>query len=304
MVILGPTGAGKSHLALSLAEAFGGEIVNCDSVQVYRGLDIGSAKTPVERRRGIAHHLLDVVGPGEELTAGSYARMARATVRDIQARGRLPIVAGGTGFYLRALLDGLSPAPSRNESLRLRLQGMSDRRSGSLHRVLRRFDPPAAARIHPNDTPKLVRAIEIMLLSGTVVTHAQSAPRDTFKGVRSLKLGLDPDRRQLYCRLNERAAWMFHNGLIEETQALLQGGYDSGSKPMQSLGYKQAVQVIGRQMTVDAAISECQIRTRQYAKRQMTWFRTEQNVDWLPGFGWTADILDAANRKVAAFLYD
>jgi tRNA dimethylallyltransferase len=302
LVVLGPTGSGKSELALTLAEHFSGEIVNCDSIQVYRGLDIGSAKTPVGNRREIPHHLLDVIGPGEELSAGSYARMARQVILDIQTRGRLPIVVGGTGFYLRALLDGLSPAPGRNPQLRERLHKMQTRRPGSLHRILRRYDSVAASRIHANDTPKLIRAIEIMLLSGEPATHAQSAPRLAFSGIAALKIGLAPDRKLLYERLNERATWLFHNGLITETQRLLELGYEPKSKPMQSLGYKQAVQVISGALSLDSAILECQIRTRQYAKRQITWFRAERDVCWITGFGSDSSVQTIARERAASFL--
>ncbi|HZS54159.1 MAG TPA: tRNA (adenosine(37)-N6)-dimethylallyltransferase MiaA [Bryobacteraceae bacterium] len=302
VVVLGPTGSGKSELALSLAENLSGEIVNCDSIQVYKGLDIGSAKTPVDHRRGIPHHLLDVIGPDEELSAGSYARMARQVVGEIQARAHIPIVAGGTGFYLRALLDGLSPAPNRDRQLRERLQQIESRRANALHRMLRRYDPLAAARIHPNDIPKLIRAIEIMSLSGETTTQAQSAPRQAFSGIGAVKLGLSPDRKLLYSRLNDRTAGLFANGLIEETRRLLQLGYAPDSKPMQSLGYKQAVQVIFGKLSVDSAIAECQIKTRQYAKRQVTWFRAERNVHWIDGLGSDVDVQQAALQHTITFL--
>jgi tRNA dimethylallyltransferase len=290
VVVLGPTGSGKSELGLRLAVHFGGEIVNCDSIQVYCGLDIGSAKTPVANRRDIPHHMLDVIGPGEELSAGSYARMARHIIVDAQRRGRVPIVVGGTGFYVRALLDGLSPAPERDAQLRERLQQIARRRPGFLYRVLRRYDAPAAARIHANDTPKLIRAIEIMLLSGKTATRAQAAPREAFAGVACLKIGLAPDRKALYARLDERAAWMFQNGLIEETRGLMDLGYAHDSKPMQSVGYKQAVQLIRGELSFAAAVAKCQVKTRQYAKRQMTWFRRERDVQWINAFGWEAGL--------------
>ncbi len=302
VVVLGPTGAGKSELALALARYFLGEIVNCDSIQVYRGLDIGSAKTPVEDRRDVPHHLLDVIGPGEELSAGSYARMTRRVIIEIHQRGSLPVVVGGTGFYLRALLDGLSPAPGRDATLRGRLQQMSARRQNILHRVLQRYDPAAAARIHRNDTPKLIRAIEIMLLSGKPATQAQGAPRQAFSGIAPLKIGLEPDRKLLYSRLNDRTTWLFHNGLIEETRQLLKLGYEHGSKPLQSLGYKQAIQFISGELSFDSALSECQKKTRQYAKRQTTWFRAESDVYRLGGFGSEKNVQEAAIQRVVDFL--
>ncbi|MBV8895220.1 MAG: tRNA (adenosine(37)-N6)-dimethylallyltransferase MiaA [Acidobacteriaceae bacterium] len=302
LVVLGPTGSGKSELGLCLASRFGGEIVNCDSIQVYKGLDIGSAKTPVQQRRGIPHHLLDVIGPGEELSAGSYSRRARDVISDIARRGRLPIVIGGTGFYLRALLDGLSPAPERDARLRRRLQQMAGRRTGVLHRVLRRYDPTAATRIHTNDTPKLIRAIEITLLSGEPATQAQAAARDAFGGIRVLKLGLRPERALLHSRLNARTVWLFKNGLIEEAKRLLETGYGSDSKPMQSLGYKQAVQYLAGQLSLERAMTECQAETRQYAKRQITWFRAERDVQWFPGFGSDKDTQEQSETKARIFL--
>ncbi|MGH9583882.1 MAG: tRNA (adenosine(37)-N6)-dimethylallyltransferase MiaA, partial [Bryobacteraceae bacterium] len=283
--MIGPTGAGKSDLALALAESLGGEIVNCDSVQVYRGLDIGAAKLRAPERRGIPHHLIDIIGPSEELTAGAYARLARRTLFDIARRGRVPIVAGGTGFYLRALLDGLSLAPGRDENLRARLGRIASRRPAALHRLLRVRDPLAAGRIHPNDLQKLIRALELSLLEGRAASAAQSRPRDALEGFAALKLGLAPDRAALYTLLNHRSERMFREGLLRETADLLASGVPSGAKPLQALGYRQAVSVLKGGLALEDAIRECQTKTRQYAKRQLTWFRAEPDVVWLPGFG-------------------
>ncbi|HEX4748422.1 MAG TPA: tRNA (adenosine(37)-N6)-dimethylallyltransferase MiaA [Bryobacteraceae bacterium] len=302
IVIVGPTGSGKSELALEIAVQLGGEIVNCDSVQVYRGFEIGAAKTPVNQRRSVPHHLIDVLGPGQELTAGAYARLARPLIQDIEQRDRLPIVVGGTGFYLRALLDGLSPAPTRDSQLRKRLESIAVRRPAFLHRALRRYDRAAASRIHPNDVPKLIRAIEISRLTGKSATEAQEAPREGFTGVTVLKIGLAPDRKLLYAKLNERASWMFHNGLVEETQRLLTSGYARDSKPMQSLGYKQALEVIEGTCSFESALTECQAKTRQYAKRQTTWFRAEAGVHSLKSFGSEAPIIQSALELSKAFL--
>ena len=285
IAVLGPTGAGKSELGLVLAEAFGGEIVNCDSVQLYARLNIGSAKLPVSERRGISHHLLDVIDSGEELTAGAYAKLARLTIAEIQQRGRLPIVVGGTGFYFRALFDGLSPAPERSTELRSHLETVRQRRPEALHRFVRRFDPDAARRIHPNDHQKLIRAIEIICLARQPATQTQSAPREALAGAKILKLGLNPPRAELYAKLNRRSAWMFEHGLLEETQALLNAGVPADAKPLQSLGYRQAVQVLNGGYAIEEAIEECQTKTRQYAKRQITWFRSEPDLRWLAGFG-------------------
>ncbi len=279
IAIVGPTGAGKSALALALAERFDGEIVNFDSVQVYRGLNIGSAKTPVEERRGIPHHLIDVVEPDEDFTAGDFARRAEACLRDISGRRKLPILAGGTGFYLRSLLSGLSPAPARNEALRERLTQLALRRPFALNRFLRRLDKAAANRIHPNDHQKSIRAIEL------ATTVSSPAPRKSLEGFRTLKIGLNPDRAALYERLNRRSAAMFELGLLEETRDLISSGIATDAKGLQSLGYKQAVAVLEGRITIKDAIEEVQTRTRQYAKRQMTWFRREGEVHWLSGFG-------------------
>lgn len=282
LVILGPTGSGKSDLALQLAASLNGEIVNFDSVQVYRGLDIGSAKVLLGKRRGIVHHLLDVVDPAEDFTAGAYSRMARRVLEDVTGRGKLPMLVGGTGFYLRALLDGLSPAPLRNEQLRGQL---AQRRSKVLHRYLRRLDPVSAGRIHPNDAPKLIRAIELSLGSGRPASAVQAAARDKLQGYRVLKIGLAPGRERLRAQLDQRSALLFERGLVEETRRLLDEGVPPTAKSMQSLGYKQAIGLLQGIFTPREAIAECQARTRQYAKRQMTWFRADPDVVWLAGFG-------------------
>jgi tRNA dimethylallyltransferase len=294
IAVTGPTGAGKSALALRLAQEFQGEIVNCDSVQVYRRMDIGSAKISEERRGGIAHHLLDVVEANEELTAGDFARQASEVLRQIRLRGVLPVIAGGTGFYLRALLDGLSPAPPRNEELRARLGDVARRRPAALHRFLRRCNPAAAARIHSNDHQKLMRAIEVG--SGT------PAPRQPLEGFRVLKIGLNPERGELYEKLNERTAWMFENGLLAEARALLDAGISPSAKTLGTLGYRQAAKVLTQGLALAEAIADCQTRTRQYAKRQMTWFRAQADVHWLDGFGDEPAVQGEAAALVRAFL--
>lgn len=304
IVVLGPTGAGKSELGLALAQAFEGEIVNCDSIQVYRGLEIGCAKVPPPQRRAIRHHLIDILDPDGDLTAGAYSRRAREAISTIQHEGRLPIVVGGTGFYLRALLEGLSPAPARDVQFRLRLSGLARRRPAALHRFLRRHDAAAAARIHANDHQKLIRAIEMIWHTCQPATIVQSAPRDSMKPTATLKIGLNPDRSDLYKRLDERTAWMFHNGLLTETRELLEAGFSPELKPLQSLGYKQAVKILSGHMSLEEGIRECQTKTRQYAKRQVTWFRKEPNVEWLRGFGTEESLQDAARQLTRAFVSD
>jgi tRNA dimethylallyltransferase len=302
LAVLGPTGAGKSGLGLALAEAFAGEVVSCDSVQVYRGLLIGSAKLPVEARRGIPHHLIDILSPDQELTAGAYSRLARTVFQDLRIDGKLPVLVGGTGFYLKALLDGLSPAPRRDERLRARLREIAARRPLALHRFLRVRDREAARRIHPNDQQKLSRAIELTLLTRQSAIRTQAEPRDSLQGFSVLKLGLAPQRSLLYERLNQRSADMFQAGLIEEAKAILDAGFSASAKPLQSLGYKQAVSVIENRMDLEQAIKECQTKTRQYAKRQITWFRRESDIHWLAGFGDESRIQNEALEITRKFL--
>lgn len=268
-----------------MAELFAGEILNCDSVQVYRDLNIGSAKVSPALRRGVPHHLVDILEIDEELTAGAYSRLARDVLDEIQARNRLPIVVGGTGLYLRALLDGLSPAPARNPALRSRLQALADSRPAALYRFLRRYDPAAAVRIHAHDTQKIIRAVELALLARRPASDTQAQPRMALHGFEILKIGLAPERSSLYAHLNARSASMFHSGLLEETQALLDRQVPPFCKPLSSLGYKQAVQYLTGQSTLENAIQDCQTKTRQYAKRQMTWFRSDPAIRWLSGFG-------------------
>ena len=300
IVVLGPTGSGKSHLALFLARRFHGEVVSCDSVQVYRGLDIGSAKTSRTDRLAVPHHLIDIADPDEDVTAGEYARLARPILDQVHRRGHIPFLAGGTGFYLKALLDGLSPAPERNEKLRLQLAEAARRRPGVLHRFLTLHDPLSAARIHPNDHQKLIRAIEITALAKQPASAAQRRPRESLTGWAVSKIGLAPDRQMLHAKLNRRAEEMFRDGLVAETSQLLKAGFSAKSKALQSLGYKQAVQVLAGSLPLADAILECQVKTRQYAKRQMTWFRADPEIHWLPGFGSDSDVQAAAVREVQA----
>ena len=302
IIVCGPTGSGKSALALAVAERFCGEVLNCDSVQIYRHFDIGTAKTPLAERRGIPHHLLDAAEPEEVFTAGDYARLGRAALADISGRGRLPVIAGGTGFYLRALLLGLFEGPARNEELRERLALRQTRRPGSLHRLLGRWDPRAAARIHSNDVGKTMRALEVVLTEKQPMTNLLERGRDPLTGYRVLKFGLNPPRPVLYERLERRAQEMFERGLIEEVDNLLQRGHAPTAKPFESLGYAQALAVVQGVMTVEQAIADTQMYTRRYAKRQWTWFRREPEVQWMAGFGTDAAVQHAVLEGVAKFL--
>jgi tRNA dimethylallyltransferase len=285
VVVLGPTASGKTSLSLALAERFHGEVVNCDSVAMYREFEIGTAKPSVAERARAPHHLLDLVDPTGYITAGEYARFARQALAEIKSRKNLPIVVGGTGLYLRALLDGLFPGPQRSEELRERLrQRVEQNGAGYLYRVLRRLDPDAAAKIHANDIPKLIRAIEVCLASRQKMTEMWKQGRDPLTGFRILRLGLNPDRDALYARINQRAQRMFDSGLVEETKRL-RTKYREAARTLASHGYKQAVQLLQGEIDHKAALQAAQQAHRNYAKRQMTWFRREPEVVWLEGFG-------------------
>ena len=285
IVVLGPTASGKTALSVALAERLRGEVVNCDSVAMYREFEIGTAKPGAAERARVPHHLLDLVDPTGYITAGEYARLARQALAEIKARGNVPIVVGGTGLYLRALLDGLFPGPQRSEELRERLrQRMEQNGTGYLHRLLCRLDPDAAAKIHANDAPKLIRAIEVCLASRQKMTEMWKQGRDPLTGFRILRLGLNPNRDALYARINQRAERMFESGLVEETKRLLEK-YGDAARPLGSLGYKQAVQLLRGETDSKAVLQAAQQAHRNYAKRQMTWFRREREVAWLEGFG-------------------
>ena len=288
VVILGPTASGKSALAISVAHRFGGEIVSCDSVAVYRDVEVGTAKPSPEQRAVVPHHLIDVAEPGQPFTAGEYARQARLDITGIASRRKLPIVVGGTGLYLRALLKGLFPGPQRLEGLREQLRESAERQDRHyLHRILARLDPIVAGQIHQNDTPKLIRAIEVCVAAQEPMSELwRRKGHDPLRGYRVLRIGLNPDREALYARINRRAVEMFQQGLVEETQRLLQRYPElSAATPFTSLGYKQAVQHLRGELTREQAIMLTQQGHRNYAKRQMTWFRREPDVIWLYGFG-------------------
>jgi tRNA dimethylallyltransferase len=298
VIILGPTASGKTSLSIALGTLFDGEIVSCDSVAVYRGLEIGSAKPSAEQRELVPHHLLDVVAPDAFYTAGDYAREARTAVADIAGRGKLPIVTGGTGLYLRALLQGLFAGPQRSEALRERLLRKAETRGQAwLHRILKRLDPASAARIHVNDVAKVIRAIEVTLAASQPMSEAWKDGREALSGYRILRIGLDPERAALYERINARARGMFAEGLIEETRELI-ARY--GRPPaLASLGYRQAALYLEGESTLEQAISAASQGHRNYAKRQLTWFRREPEVCWLRGFGDDPDVRKEAERLVA-----
>jgi len=299
VVVLGPTASGKTALALGIARRFCGEIVNCDSVAMYREFEIGTAKPSAAERAEVPHHLFDCVDPLSDVTAGEYARQARQALREIvlretdlsenEQRRHLPIVSGGTGLYLRALVEGLFPGPQRSEELRNKLRGRAEERGTEhLHRILRRLDAAAAKRIHAHDVPKVIRAIEVCLASRRpyrrTMTELWRQGREPLRGFRILRLGLNPEREALYARINRRAAKMFDQGLIAETERLL-AEYGDQARPLASLGYKQAAQFLRGELDRESALAAAQQAHRNYAKRQITWFRREPDVHWLAGFG-------------------
>lgn len=285
IVVAGPTGSGKSDAALRIAETFDGEIVNADSIQLYRGFDAGSAKVPLAERRGIRHHLIDIIDPHEVCTAGDYSRQARAAIAEITSREKLPIVAGGTGFYVRALLEGLFAGPERNDELRAQLALREDRRGGFLHRALRRYDSAAAQRIHRNDRNKLVRALEVCLLEKRPMTQMFAGGRDPLTGYFTLKLGLSPSREDLYRKLDARSEQMLGGGLVDEIRRLLASGVPPDAKPFESIGYKEALAFIRSELPYEQALELMRRDTRRYAKRQMTWFKRDKDITWVSGFG-------------------
>jgi tRNA dimethylallyltransferase len=302
VVVLGPTGSGKTALSLRIAEHFDGEIVNCDSVAMYREFEIGTAKPSASERARAPHHLLDVVEPTASVTAGEYARQAREILREIKSRGHMPIVVGGTGLYLRALLEGLFPGPPRLEELRERLrQRAAQKPAGYLHRLLDRLDSAAAGQIHPNDTPKLIRAIEVCLLARRPMTEAWKQGRAPLQGFRIARLGLNPARAALYEQINRRAKQMWESGLVEETQRLLEK-YGDAAWPLHSLGYRQAAQFLRGEIDGAAALAAMQQAHRNYAKRQMTWFRREPEVLWLEGFGDGPQVQREAVARIRAMV--
>ena len=297
VVIVGPTASEKSALALHLAGRFGGEVVNYDSVQVYRGFDIGSGKLTPQERKGIAHHLLDVADPAEVFTAGDFSREATKVLARLRESGKLPILAGGTGLYLRSLLVGLFEGPPRSEKLRARLKDMAERRGREfLHRMLQRLDPVSASRIQPRDTQKIIRALEVRCIGRQPISTLQAAGRKGLKGFRSFKIGLNPNRSDLNRRIDARVERMFRDGLVKETRRILENQGVKATEagrvaPLGALGYRQACAVLAGQMSEPKAIRDTQTATRQYAKRQMTWFRREDGVQWFEGFGDDPEIL-------------
>ena len=301
--VLGPTATGKSALALALAERFGGEIVNCDSTAVYRGFDIGTDKLPAAEQRGIPHHLIDIVDPIEEYTAAQYARDAAAAIRDIHARGRLPILAGGTGFYYRALTRGLFPGPGRDAELRTRLEAIAARRGVEfVHRMLRRVDAASARRIQPRDLKRIVRALEVFFLTGRPLTSHFAETRSVIPDVEVAPIGVRLPAAQISERVTRRVDDQFARGLLDEIRTLLARGIPETARPFGGLVYRQALEHLRGVRDEAATRALIAQENRRYARRQLIWFRKEPNLVWLDGPGETPTTIAAAATLVDAHL--
>jgi len=286
VAIVGPTASGKSALGVWLAERLGGEVVACDSTQLYRGFDIGTAKPPVAERRGVPHQLIDVLDPHEAATAGGYRERALAVLEDLRHRKRMPILTVGTGLYLRALLEGLAEIPQRSEELRARLRASTEEHpTGHLHRILRKLDLQAAQKIAPADEQKLIRAIEVCLLARKPISEVHRLGRKPLEGWRAVKIGLMPPREELYERIHARASSMLEHGWIREVQELIDKGLDENAKPFDFIGYRELRAVLRNELSIEQAREAIQQATRRYAKRQVTWFRKESGVQWFSVFG-------------------
>jgi tRNA dimethylallyltransferase len=298
VAVLGPTATGKSALSLAIAERYRGEVVNCDSTAVYRGFDIGTDKLPMTDRRGIPHHLIDIVDPAGEYTAAQYARDAASAIRDIQARGGLPIVAGGTGFYYRALTRGLFPGPGRDANLRARLDAIAARRGVErLHRILRRVDPASALRIQPRDQKRIVRALEVYFITGRPLTEHFAETASPIPGMDVLPIGLTLPAAQLAARVARRVDEQFARGLLDEMRALLAKGVPESARPFGGLVYRQALEHLHGLRDEPATRALIVQENRRYAKRQLVWFRKEPGLAWFDGPG------DSESTQAAVFAW-
>ena len=302
IAVVGPTASGKSDLGLALAQEYGGEIINCDSVQVYRGINVATAKVPPEERRGIPHHLIDIVEPTVNLTAVAWAGIARETIKEIEARGRRVFLVGGTGFYLRALTTRLCDAPEIDDGLRPRLQRILEKRgAGHLHAMLKRVDPVLGQRYASRDWSRIVRALEVYFSSGTplAVWQRRSPEEPTPEAQRLHFLVLDPPRGALYERINRRADQMIGRGLVEEVRGLIASGVPTDAKAFSAHGYRRIVEYLLGERSLEDAIEQMKLDTRHYAKRQWTWWRRQPKTHWLAGFGDDESVIDDAKGVVA-----
>jgi len=305
VAVLGPTATGKSALALAIAERYGGEIVNCDSTAVYRGFDIGTDKIALGERRGIPHHLIDIADPTDDYTAAQYARDAAAAIRDIQARGRLPILAGGTGFYFRALTRGLFPGPGADAALRRRLESIAERRDVTfLHRLLRKVDPDSALRIQSRDLKRLVRALEVFFLTGRPLTAHFADTRSPIPDVEVLAIGLRLPAEAISARVTRRVDEQFGRGLLDEIRGLLARGVPETARPFGGLVYRQAMEHLRGVRDEPSTRALIAQENRRYARRQLIWFRKEPNLGWFDGPGESAATIDSVQRLIAERLQE
>jgi len=303
ILVVGPTASGKSRLAVELGRRFNGEIVSCDSVQVYKYLNIGSAKLSLAEQGGVRHHLVDLLEPDQVFTAGDYLRIGRQVLREIRGRGRIPIVVGGTGFYLRALMEGLFEGPARSDTLRARLNDLAeDKGNLHVHQILERVDPASAQRIAVNDRSKIIRAIEVFLLTSMPLSWHFRVSKNPLQGFEVLKIGLNPPRPSLYELINRRVDQMFSDGLVEEVQSILSKGFNLGVKAFEALGYAQTARVLRGEVGLPEAVTLTKRDTRRYAKRQLTWFRQEKDCVWYDSTGADPQLQKSVKMAIATFL--
>ena len=295
LAIVGPTASGKSTLGIEVSLKLNGEIINCDSVQVYKEIQIATAKVPVEERQGIPHHLIDFVSPWTNYTAGEWAREAASLIEEVEGRGRIPLLVGGTGFYLRALRQPFFGSPQTDEELRRRITTIRERRGPEhLHRMLQRLDPAAASRFSRRDWPRIQRALEVKLQTGgSIVSQLEERP-EPHESTRRLRIfALNPPRQELYKRINSRTESHFELGLVDEVRELLSKGVPPESNALGAHGYRRVVEFLQGKRTLESAIEQTKLDIRHYAKRQMTWFRHEAGVKWFDGFGEERSVLQS-----------
>jgi len=300
IAIVGPTASGKSDLGLYLAECFDGEIINYDSLQLFRYLDIGTAKPSKDEQSRVPHHLIDILDPDEAFSAGQYQSRAREVLDDIRKRNRLPILVGGTGLYLRAVMEGLFDGPQRSTYWRTRMEAIAGGKGREyLHSLLDRLDPSSAARIAARDLPKVIRALEVRLTTGrNLSSHLDAAPRRPIQGFAFNIVGLDPSRDVLYERIEERVRWMWEVGLVEEVKQILERGVTPRANAFRAIGYRQVLEYIDGAVALDEAIMSTGRETRRYAKRQLTWFKKQHSVTWFGGFGGGDDTKERVYRFI------
>ena len=301
VAIVGPTASGKSILAIEVASRLNGEIINCDSVQVYKEIEIATAKVPLAERKGIPHHLIDFVSPMVNYTAGEWAREAAQVIEEIQDRGKMVLLVGGTGFYLRALRRPFFTSPQTDASLRERITQVRERRGPEyLHRLLKRVDPLAALRFFPRDWPRVQRALEVRLQTGRSITEHLDERPEPHESTRRLRiLALNPPRKELYQRINQRTERHFAAGLVDEVKTLLDKGVPAHSNALGAHGYRRVVEFLQSRRTLESAIEQTSLDVRHYAKRQLTWFRHEADVEWIPGFGEENEVLESVLERLS-----